>query len=264
MLSHRVGDHNVFSIDIEPDLVRKAGATLGNCGYRPVLAHGDGALGWPGGAPYDRVIGTCAVHRVPWEWVRQLRQDGIVVVDVKIGTAMGNLVALRRQGDCAEGRFLPGWSDFMSLRGPTTGDRVGPHPERKRDSADRRTTALLTERPWEEPTLWFLAGFWFPPGVRFGYTIDEDTNRPDAIFLSAPDGSWCEVSVRINDNGTRTVWETGPQRLWHTVEAAESLWRQEGRPDWTRFGMTVQADRQTLWLDTPTGLTNHGIPPPSS
>jgi methyltransferase of ATP-grasp peptide maturase system len=261
LLSHRLGDRHVFSIDIELDLIRQARDRLSSCGYRPVLGHGDGAFGWPAGAPYDRVIGTCAVDRVPWEWVRQTRQDGVIVVDAKLATLTGNLVKLRRTGNHAEGRFLPGWSDFMPLRGATTGTDVDRHPERNRDVAERRTTAVLTERPWEEPTLWFLAGFWLPRGVRFGYTVDEDTNRPDAVFLSAPDGSWCEVSVSVDGDGLRVVWEAGPRRLWRTVEAAEDLWQQEGRPGWPRFGLTVSEHGQTVWLDTPKGLTNNSAAP---
>lgn len=44
----------------------------------------------------------------------------------------------------------------------------------------------------------------------------------------------------------------------HTVregrpEDADQLWRELGQPGWDRFGLTVTAERQWIWLDSPNG-----------
>ncbi|MGH3549916.1 MAG: hypothetical protein ACRDQU_17765 [Pseudonocardiaceae bacterium] len=36
----------------------------------------DGIEGWPDHAPYDRIIATCSVPRVPWAWAKQLTPGG--------------------------------------------------------------------------------------------------------------------------------------------------------------------------------------------
>lgn len=54
LLSHRLGDANVSSIDIDPTLVETAHARLADLGYRPHLCAGDGAAGFAQQAPYDR------------------------------------------------------------------------------------------------------------------------------------------------------------------------------------------------------------------
>lgn len=69
LMSHRLGDHNVFTVDVDPELVDPAASASPR--YRPTLATVDGALGLPQHAPYDRVIATCAVPRVPWAWARR-------------------------------------------------------------------------------------------------------------------------------------------------------------------------------------------------
>ncbi|MGH3599498.1 MAG: methyltransferase domain-containing protein [Pseudonocardiaceae bacterium] len=71
LLSHRLGDQHVFSVDIEPTLIRSARERLARIGYHPTLVTADGANGLPEHAPYDRIIATCSVPAVPWSWVEQ-------------------------------------------------------------------------------------------------------------------------------------------------------------------------------------------------
>ncbi|MCP3802283.1 methyltransferase domain-containing protein [Allokutzneria sp. A3M-2-11 16] len=251
LLAHRLGDANVFSVEVEPELVSAARRRLAGLGYHPVLAEHNGAGGLPEHAPYDRIIATCAVPMIPWEWVEQTGDGGLIIADVKPHVFAGNLVVLRRKGKRAQGRFAPGWVDFMDLRRPGTAEPHR-HPQRDLAQARRRTTGLLTERPWEESTLWFLAHFRFPPGVRFGYAMDPGTGGPGAVFLSTSDGSWCEVSTTV-DNGVRQVREGGPVSLWRIIEETTDLWHQLGKPGWERFGLTVEEGAQWAWLDTPDG-----------
>jgi protein-L-isoaspartate O-methyltransferase len=58
LLSHRLGDQQVVSIDVEPDLVDAARTRLAELGYHPTLVASDGAACAAAHAPFDRVIAT--------------------------------------------------------------------------------------------------------------------------------------------------------------------------------------------------------------
>jgi protein-L-isoaspartate O-methyltransferase len=77
LLCHRLGASNITSIDIDPDLVDSARRTLAELGYTPTLATADGTHGYPDRAPYDRMLGTAAVERVPQSWIDQTRPVGV-------------------------------------------------------------------------------------------------------------------------------------------------------------------------------------------
>ena len=247
LLTHRLGEGHVFSVDIERDLVDSARDRLAALGYRPTLMTADGAHGLPEHAPYDRLIATCSVPAIPWAWIEQTRVGGLILTDLKLSIHAGNLVRLRRDSDRAEGRFDPTWAGFMPLRpGTPSDDRT--LPVRDRNRAARRTTNLDQPRPWDNMVAWFLAQLSVPTEIGYGHTVDEHTGRPGDVFLTSPDGSWCEVSEH-----TGQVWEAGPTPLWAAVEDAHRRWHELGEPAWDRFGLTVTSDRQWVWLDAPDG-----------
>lgn len=74
---------------------------------------GDGALGWPEQAPFDRIIVTAAAHDVPDALKQQLADGGILVAPVGSNTFDQVLVRMRRAGDGFESedlwpvRFVP-------------------------------------------------------------------------------------------------------------------------------------------------------------
>ena len=78
----RLGAH-VWSIEMLPALAERARAALAAEGAANVsLRVGDGALGWPEAAPFDRIIVTAAAPRVPEALVAQLRAPGRMVIPV--------------------------------------------------------------------------------------------------------------------------------------------------------------------------------------
>lgn len=250
LMSHRLGGENVFSIDIDAGLVNSARDRLTALGYHPTLIAGDGVAGLAEYAPYDRIIVTCAVSRVPWSWVEQISVSGLILVDLKIYASIGNLVLLRRAHGRLEGRFDSDYATFMHMRTPAfhLDPQVG--PARNHAEARRTTTTLVHERLWENSPLWFLLHLWQGGRIGFGYAMDPVTRGPGAVFFSTGDGSWCELSPADAD-GTREVWEGGPRRLWASIEAAMRFWRHQGEPGWRRFGLTVGPGRQAIWLDSP-------------
>ncbi|MGH3888390.1 MAG: protein-L-isoaspartate(D-aspartate) O-methyltransferase, partial [Pseudonocardiaceae bacterium] len=220
----------------------------------------DGVTGLPQHAPYDRIIATCAVSRVPWSWAEQTTEGGLILVDVKPSASVGNLVLLRRETDRLEGRFDYGYATFMHMRTPAFRAEPKARPSRDHDKAQRRTATLRTERLWENAPLWFLLHLWEGGRVEHGYAMDPDTGGPGPVFFSSQDGSWCELSI-ASAEGTREVWEGGPRRLWANIEAATQFWHQLGEPGWSRFGLTVRSDdKQVVWLDEPTSENRWPLP----
>jgi protein-L-isoaspartate(D-aspartate) O-methyltransferase len=74
----------VFSIEVIPELLARAAALLlGNLALENVrLKAGDGALGWPEEAPFDRVLVTAAPAELPVALIHQLGAGGRLVAPV--------------------------------------------------------------------------------------------------------------------------------------------------------------------------------------
>jgi protein-L-isoaspartate(D-aspartate) O-methyltransferase len=71
---------HVYTIEIVPELARAAAATLKSLGYSNVTVRtGDGYLGWPAQAPFDRIMLTAAPPRIPQALLDQLRPGGKLV-----------------------------------------------------------------------------------------------------------------------------------------------------------------------------------------
>lgn len=81
VLSSLVRD--VYTIEIEEKLGRRAKATLKKVGCKNVHAKiGDGYLGWPEEAPFDKIIVTCSPEKVPQPLIDQLKEGGRMIVPV--------------------------------------------------------------------------------------------------------------------------------------------------------------------------------------
>jgi protein-L-isoaspartate(D-aspartate) O-methyltransferase len=73
--------HDIVSIERYRTLAESAKKRLGQLGYNNIeIIVGDGFAGFPAKAPYDRIIVTAAVEKVPPELLAQLAQDGVMVL----------------------------------------------------------------------------------------------------------------------------------------------------------------------------------------
>jgi protein-L-isoaspartate(D-aspartate) O-methyltransferase len=73
----------VYSIEILPELARKAARTLAEVGYTNVtVREGDGYRGWPEHAPFDGIIVTAAPESIPQPLIDQLAPGGKMVIPV--------------------------------------------------------------------------------------------------------------------------------------------------------------------------------------
>ena len=70
----------VDSIELVPELAREASQRLKELGYANVVVRqGDGYLGWPEKAPFDRIILTASPPRIPQLVIDQLKPGGKLV-----------------------------------------------------------------------------------------------------------------------------------------------------------------------------------------
>jgi len=85
----------VYTIEIVAPLADRARETLAALGYRHVRVRtGNGYLGWPEHAPFDRIIVTAAPPEIPPALVEQLKVGGLMAIPV--GTADQDLLILRK------------------------------------------------------------------------------------------------------------------------------------------------------------------------
>ena len=107
----------VFTIEFREALLAQARRTLDslhitNVHYRV----GNGRLGWPEEAPFDRILCAAAAEETPQAWLRQLADPGLLLVPV--GGADGQILTrVRRE----RSRFA--WHEFCPCRFvPLVGD----------------------------------------------------------------------------------------------------------------------------------------------
>jgi protein-L-isoaspartate(D-aspartate) O-methyltransferase len=90
----------VFTVERYRSLYREAEAALKRIGVNNVVTKlGDGMLGWPEQAPFDRIIVTAAAETVPDTLKAQLKDGGILVIPVGRDPVSQALLRIRRQGD---------------------------------------------------------------------------------------------------------------------------------------------------------------------
>ncbi|QJY47170.1 methyltransferase domain-containing protein [Pseudonocardia broussonetiae] len=91
---------SVTTVDIDPHLVDSAGRHLAAAGVTDVrLRSGDGVLGVPDGAPYDRIVLTVGSDDVWPAWVEQLAPGGRLLLPLAVrGTQLSTALDLGPDG----------------------------------------------------------------------------------------------------------------------------------------------------------------------
>jgi hypothetical protein len=88
------------TIELDDDLAAQAASNLRRAGYPDVrVTCGDGALGDPSQAPYDRIIVTAEAWDLVPAWWDQLTPDGRIVAPVRLhGSGLTRSIGFRRAG----------------------------------------------------------------------------------------------------------------------------------------------------------------------
>jgi protein-L-isoaspartate(D-aspartate) O-methyltransferase len=112
----------VYSIESHASLAATARERLARLGYTNVqIRAGDGTLGWPEAAPFDRILVTAAAPAVPPPLLDQLAEGGRLVIPVGAADQQNLRRVARHRGQFIEQtlfdcRFVPligryGWPD---------------------------------------------------------------------------------------------------------------------------------------------------------
>uniref|UniRef100_UPI0031E078A3 protein-L-isoaspartate(D-aspartate) O-methyltransferase n=1 Tax=Saccharothrix mutabilis TaxID=33921 RepID=UPI0031E078A3 len=233
LLCHVLGDDAVTSVDVDPGVSARAVAALAVAGHRPHCSASDGELGFPARAPYSRVLGTCAVSRVPVAWLEQVEPGGVIVTTFNRALGAG-LVRLVVRDGVATGRVLLDDGRFMPLRAHNHAWADQALEDALHAPAETSRTTPLPARTVVDPVsgFEFFAGLALPGVVAAG----------DPVRLVHPDGSWVRHNGSVVDQG-------GPRELWTVAEEAYRTWRGLGRPRRQHFTFTATGDAQWFALD---------------
>lgn len=257
LMSARLGGDRVVSVEIDALLADGARASLKRACQAPAVVTGDGADGYAARAPYDRVLATAAVQRVPWAWVEQTRPGGLIVAPW--GTAFCNNALLRlrvAEDGSASGRMIGG-APFMWVRQQRTPVIGVRDVVRDEDEPARSITEIEPAWTYEDDHAAFAVGVRVPNCQWLAFDDPEGSGEYTLWLLDAGSRSWASVDYEPGAPEF-AVEECGPRRLWTEVERAYRWWVRSGRPDRERFGVTVAPGRQTVWLDEPENAVSGG------
>lgn len=251
LLCHLCGDQAVTTVELDPTLAAQAERNLTAAGHAPEVVRGDAALGWAAGAPYELIIATFSVDRVPPAWLEQTEPGGTIVTPWNSAwCGYGTLVLTTTQDGGGDGRFHP-FASFMAMREPAD------------DS-----TAALADRPSGETASsplspWAVAGgdlnaeFHIGLAVPGAYFTWDTSGEHAPIRLDIADDtgpSWATVDHDGHQADRFTVTQAGPRRLWDEIAAAYARWENLGRPSVGRYGLTVDATgAHTAWVEAAGG-----------
>ncbi|MCP2326954.1 protein-L-isoaspartate O-methyltransferase [Hamadaea flava] len=249
LLSYRLGDTNVISIDIDPTLVETARARLADLGHRPFLTAGDGAAGVADRAPYSRIIATAAVATIPPAWISQLVHGGRIVTDIRGELASALLVADKNTDTSVRGRFRDTPGHFMWLRARADNPlRLGDAPSATFDFTNpQRDSSEIPADAFDERDFLFLLQLAMPSLGPVGKQLPD--GRPGVFLHSEDDYSWVQFEAKHGDERTGVAFG-GPRALWPQIAELWQRWYEWKLPGVRRFGMTAYTDgRCHIWLD---------------
>lgn len=242
---HRLGAANITSVEFDPEVAGRARQALARAGYHPHLVVGDGEKGSPDGAPYDRIIATCAFRYVPWAWLEQSKPGAIILVTLSGWLGGTGLVKLTVTGDrTAEGQFLPGYVSFMPSRAHAPEPAV--IPDLSTGSAFRTTIIgpdiLDTYGPAQ-----MVAQLSMPEAQHM--TFGPGGDLPEHLLVQSDESFAALTGAEPN----WTVKQGGPRHLWDQAESAVADWRAAGEPGIETFRVSVTQDEQRVQMPTGEG-----------
>ncbi|MFD7505978.1 methyltransferase domain-containing protein [Streptomyces sp. NPDC059850] len=232
LLARLVGEAHVTSVEIDPRVSAHARASLAAVGCHVCVVCADGEGGVPARAPYERVLATVSMLRLPYPLVEQTVEGGLIIAPWETAMCPHGMVRLTVHDRQASGRFCTPVT-FMTMRG-----------QRHR----ARLAEMFTDEAWEEARHQDLDGrpaFLDDDDARFAVGLRLPAvhywEQPGTGHWLCGDDSW----ALIDDN---VVHQWGPRALFGEASAASAWWEGVGRPRVHDFGLTVSPDGHTAWL----------------
>ncbi|WP_186404513.1 methyltransferase domain-containing protein [[Actinomadura] parvosata] len=249
LLCHLVGRHGeVTSIEVDAAVAEQAAKNLAAAGAQPALLIGDGALGCPDRAPYDRVHVTCGVRSVPHAWVEQCRAGATIVLPFcpNFGTNH-SLRLVVRPDRTAVGRF-PGYASYMMMRSQRSSSHGRTtHPDKHHLTTYVDPRVIAYAPPGAHLAIAALTGL-----EANGRDLSDENGELYRLWLSDPSDSYSWLALDWRPGSSEyELYQVGDRPLWDEVLNAYFRWVSWGQPGRERFGMTVSPSGQQIWLDDP-------------
>jgi protein-L-isoaspartate(D-aspartate) O-methyltransferase len=248
LLCALLGDRAVTTIELDAALATQGERNLRTAGHAPVVVRGDAAARLPDEAPYDLMVATFSVDRLPPAWTAQTTPGGRIITPwTSAWCRYGTLELTAHQDGGARGRFHA-FAAFMPMRHPaTTSPATGPAAV---DGPVHQDTTALS--PWAvaggDLDAEFSIGL-AVPGVSFAW---DSSGEHAPVRLEAADDAgpaWATVDYDGRHSDRFTVTQAGPRRLWDEITAAYTRWDTLGRPRIEQHGLTVHpTGRHTTWV----------------
>jgi protein-L-isoaspartate(D-aspartate) O-methyltransferase len=201
--------------------------------------------------PYDRLHATCAVAKIPYAWVEQVRPGGIIVTPWQPTISYGWKARLTTDGLAAYGRFH-GRCGYMMLRDQRVSTFWQAHHAEEADSTLTRLDPRTIDQ--SDPGIILAATGRVPRLAMFRET---DSDGSFSLLLSEvgdpENGSWAACDYEPGKDRFE-VHQYGDRRLWDELEDTFYWWIRHGSPTVERFGLVVSPEGQNMWLDDPTRL----------
>lgn len=253
LLCHRLGEDNVTTVEVDPQVAARADAALEETGFSTWTVTGDGLLGHPPRAPYDRIIATCAVRRIPYTWLRQTKPGGTILATLgswSYGTGLAKVTV--SEDGTADGRII-GRSSFMHARSQAAAPPSG--------DLSARTAYADTERPAKLPPT--LLDDWMPaflaqlaaPGAQLVHASAGGGSQLRYLFDTERESF---ATLRDDDVRGWIVRQGGPVALWDAIEQALIAWRNAGEPEVDSMWLNISKWRHAYGIgEEPVLRWNH-------
>ena len=90
---------HVFTIEIQPDILRKANDNFNEIGVKNITTRlGNGKYGWPDQAPFDVIIVSAAMKKIPRELGKQLTDNGFIIFPMIMDSEEQHMVKMWKDG----------------------------------------------------------------------------------------------------------------------------------------------------------------------
>ncbi len=261
---------HVTTIDIDEDIAAKAGDHLKSAGFgldRVTVVCGDGALGWPDGALYDRIVLTVGAWDVAPAWREQLSHAGRLVLPLALRTVQMSIAFDRGEGGVLVAASMRPCG-FMRLRGPFAGPEAAFALGGKRHAlllaeppfaTAERLTALLASPPRQRampggpPDLLSRVIAVMGPHVA---TLFHGAHHPvlgqHSVGIVSPEGdSACFLSAGHPDPDAAVLVEYGAATAALQCVERVSQWRTLGSPPISTWQCELALDREHVWPQQP-------------
>lgn len=200
------GSGSVTTLEIDNDISEQALDNLYAAGFAEVqVVNRDAVAGYEPRAQYDRIIATAGVWDVPTAWLRQLRDEGVLVVPIWLdGVQVSAAFAKQRDGTLLSFDNRP--CAFVYLQGLAAGPQV-----RKRigsgsleilaDDVDKVDSAALHSLLSEDQDMHHLRADLAPEDYWFGFQLYLMLREPPRYVFAVYTIPAGESSYGMEGNG---------------------------------------------------------------